>query len=96
MLVQETNRIRRCGWNDKRRATRSTSTGAIPEALGGIGNGRKGGQWHGRLAEHPLTVFSFTFAEDADATIFFLRTAFTISEVQKELPNCIVGGYQSN
>lgn len=49
-----------------------------------------------QMAEHPLTVFSFTFEDDQDSTIFFLRTAFTISEVQKELPNCIVGGDQSN
>lgn len=39
-----------------------------------------------RMADLPITVLSLTAQDDFDATIFFVRTAFTISELQKELP----------
>jgi hypothetical protein len=44
-----------------------------------------------QMAAHPLTVFSITLPEKAAGTLFFLRTAFTISELQKELPKMVVG-----
>jgi hypothetical protein len=44
-----------------------------------------------QMAAIPITVFSLTLGNDADdATIFFLRTPFTIGELQKELPNVII------
>lgn len=40
-----------------------------------------------KMADTPLTVLSVTpLEEEPDITFFFFRTAFTISELQKELP----------
>lgn len=44
-----------------------------------------------QMAALPLTVFSMTQPDQDAGTLFFIRTAFTISELQKELPKMIVG-----
>lgn len=40
-----------------------------------------------QMAEMPATVFSLTFPDDSpdSATIFFLRTPFTVSEFRREM-----------
>ncbi len=43
-----------------------------------------------QMAEVPITVFSMTDADFREATTFFLRTAFTITELRKELPNVVI------
>ena len=44
-----------------------------------------------QMAEMPLTVFSVTVPAEAESvSIFFLRTAFTIGEFQKEIQRIII------
>ncbi len=43
-----------------------------------------------QMANIPMTVFSLTDGDDPDSTIFFIRTAFTLSELHKELPKVLV------
>ena len=43
-----------------------------------------------QMASIPMTVFSLTDGDDPDSTIFFIRTAFTLSEFRKELPRVLV------
>ena len=43
-----------------------------------------------QMAAIPFTVFSITFAEDMANSVFFLRTAFTISELQKEIQATVI------
>jgi hypothetical protein len=44
-----------------------------------------------QMAEMPLTVFSFSVPAEADSvSIFFLRTAFTVSEFRREIQQIII------
>lgn len=47
-------------------------------------------QIYKRMAEYPVTVLSLTFDQESGMTLFFLRSAFTISEMQKEIPKHII------
>jgi hypothetical protein len=47
-------------------------------------------QVYRRMAEYPITVLSLSWADDAEITIIFLRTGFTISEMQKEIPKHVL------
>lgn len=47
-------------------------------------------QIYKRMAEFPVTVLSLAFESESGITLFFLRTAFTISEVQKEIPKHVI------
>lgn len=47
-------------------------------------------QVYRRMADYPITVLSISWADDPNMTLFFLRTAFTISEMQKEIPKHMI------